>query len=180
MGKISKTSTFLSILGVAGVVATAIMTAKATPKALKLVEEAEHDKGEELTKLETVKAAAPAYIPTAIVGVSTIACIMGANVLNKKAQASIMSAYALLDSSYGKYRKKVNDIYGEDANATIIEELEEDESYVDDDSDEEKLFFDNTTLKQFRARMKDVIQKVELEGGMECYIVCTPPEFMMN
>lgn len=180
MGKLSKASTLLSILGGVGVVATAVMTATATPKALKMVEEAEHEKGGDLTKLETVKAAAPAYIPAAITGVSTIACIMGANVLSKKAQASIMSAYALLDTSYGKYRKKVNDIYGEEANAAIIEQLEDDESFVDDDSDEEHLFFDNTTLKQFRARMKDVIQKVELEGGMECYIVCTPPEFMMD
>lgn len=180
MGKLSKASTFLSILGAAGVVATAVMTATATPKALKMVKEAELEKGEELTKVETVKAAAPAYIPAAVVGVSTIACIMGANVLNKKAQASIISAYALLDSSYGKYRKKVNDIYGEEANVAIVEELENEESFVDDDSDEEKLFFDYTTLKQFRARMKDVIQKVEMEGGMECYIITTPPEFMMD
>ena len=41
-------------------------TVKATPKALSLLEQAKEEKGEELTKLETVKIAGPAYIPSIV------------------------------------------------------------------------------------------------------------------
>lgn len=84
---------------------TAVMAVKATPKALRLIEEAEKEKGKKLTKTETVKVAWTPYIPTVLVGASTIACIFGANVLNKRRQAALMSAYALLDSSYKEYKQ---------------------------------------------------------------------------
>lgn len=50
--------TILTFVGAAGVVVTVVMSAKATPKAMKLLEEAEKKKGEELDKLETIRAAA--------------------------------------------------------------------------------------------------------------------------
>ena len=62
-------STILASLGAAGVLATAIITAKETPKALSLLEEAKEKKGEKLTKWEKVKIAEwnghnPQPIPT--------------------------------------------------------------------------------------------------------------------
>lgn len=95
-------STVLTCLGSVGLVATTVLSIKATPKALQLIEEAKEEKGEELTKWEKVKVAGPKYIPTVLVGVSTLVCIFGANVLNKRQQASLISAYALLDESYKK------------------------------------------------------------------------------
>ena len=112
-------ATILTCIGAAGVVATAVMTAKATPKAIMLIDVKQHKKEEPLTRLEKACAAAPAYIPPVIVGVSTVACIFGANALNKRQQAALMSAYALLSSSYSEYRNKVNDIYGVDADDTV-------------------------------------------------------------
>lgn len=44
--------TILTFVGATGVVATIIMSARATPKAMKLLEEAEVQKGEELDKLD--------------------------------------------------------------------------------------------------------------------------------
>ena len=106
-------ATILTCVGGVGVIATTVMAVKATPKALLLLEEAKKEKGEELTKVEVVKTAAPAYIPTAVMGVSTIACIFSANMLNKRHQAALTSAYALLNQSYKEYRGKVVDLYGE-------------------------------------------------------------------
>ena len=74
-------STILTVIGATGMVATTVLAVSATPKVMRLLEEAEKEKGEELTMLETVCTAAPSYIPAAAVGVSTIACIFGANVL---------------------------------------------------------------------------------------------------
>lgn len=178
MNKLSKTSTLLTCLGAVGVVATAISAIKAAPKAERLLEEARLNKGDKLTKKETVQIAGPVYIPTIITGVSTIACIFGANVLSKKAQASLISAYALLDRSYDEYTNKVKDIYGEDADDTVKAEMLKTKDCPVDLEEGEQLFFDFTTMRYFSAPMEDVIQKVTLEGGNECYIISTPPSFM--
>lgn len=174
----SKSSTFLTFLGAIGVVATAVMAVKATPKAERLLEEAKIEKGEELSKIETIKTAAPAYIPAIVVGVSTISCIFGANILNKRAQASLMSAYALLDSSYSEYKNKVGELYGKDADSIVKGEIAKSKKscFEEADSEEdEQLFFDFNTLRYFNAPIEDVIQKVTLEGGNECYIISVPP-----
>lgn len=119
-------ATILTCVGAVGVIATTVTAVKATPKAIMLLEKAKEEKGEELTKIETVKIAAPVYIPTMVLGVSTLACIFGANLLNKKAQASLMSAYALVDSGYKDYRKKVDELYGEEASTQVRAELAKD------------------------------------------------------
>lgn len=123
--KISKNavSTTLTILGGIGVVVTTIMAVKATPKALKKIEEAEEVKGEELTTVEKVKTAGTVYVPTIIMGVGTITCIFGANILNKRQQAALMSAYALVDNAYKDYKRKNIELYGEDAHNSILESL---------------------------------------------------------
>lgn len=152
-------STILTVTGSVGVAATSVMAVQATPKAMRLIEQAKEEKGEDLTKLEIVKVAAPVYIPAALVGASTIACVVGANVLNKRQQAALASAYAFLDNSYKEYKKKVEELYGEGANYQIRGELAKDK-YEDDDiqvEDGKLLFYDNYSERYFNARMEDVI-----------------------
>ena len=81
-----------------------------------------------------------------------------------------MSAYAALNKMYGEYRTKVNDIYGDEADDRVIEEIEESEDITDD----VVTFFDFNNLRYFEAPMNEVIQKTTLEGGMDCYIITTP------
>lgn len=52
-------STVLTCLGGVGVVVTSVMAVKATPKALEKLENAEQEKGEQLSKWEKVKIAGP-------------------------------------------------------------------------------------------------------------------------
>ena len=151
-------STILTCVGGVGVVATSVMAVKATPKVLTLLEKAKEEKGEELTKLETVRVAGPSYIPTVIVGTVTIACIFGANALNKRQQAALMSAYALLNESFTKYKNKMNELYGESSNIRIREEIAKDE-YDESDieiEDNKQLFFDNFSLRYFESTIEDV------------------------
>ena len=54
------------------------MAVKAAPRALDLIEQAEKEKEDDLTKWETVKVAGPTYIQAILLGTSTIACIFGA------------------------------------------------------------------------------------------------------
>ena len=182
MKKLKNSSpTILTCIGAIGVVATAVMAVKATPKALAIIEQAKDEKGEELTKREVVNVAGPLYVPTVITGVSTIACIFGANFLNKRSQATLMSAYALLDNSYKEYIKKTEELYGDEADAQVREQLARDH-YVEGMiiPKEEELFFDFQTLQYFRAPMDEVIQKVEMEDGLECYIINAPSDSLMD
>lgn len=179
MGKMSWASTLLTCIGAVGVVATSAMAVKATPKAIELLKTAEEEKGDKLTKMEIVKTAAPAYIPAAVTGVATIACVFGANVLNKHQQAAMASAYALLDRTHKAYSNKVEELYGEDSSAEIKEALAKDE--YEEVADEERsegneLFFDFNTLQYFEAPYDEVVQKTVMDDGTVCYIISTPIE----
>lgn len=152
--------TILTFLGAAGVVATSIAAVKATPKAMALLEKTKEEKGEELTKLEMIKVAGPAYIPAVAIGASTIACIFGANALNKKTQASIMSAYALLDTSYKQYKSKVKELYGENSDRNVKKEIVKDK-FKDNNihiNNEKILFFDFYSLRYFESTERLVLK----------------------
>lgn len=158
--------TILTCVGAAGVVATTVTAVKATPKAVMLLEKAEEEKGEKLTKFEKVKIAGPLYVPSIVLGAGTLACIFGANVLNKRAQASVISAYTLLDSAYKDYRKKVDELYGEDAGAQIRAGIAKDKydehDTVDDLEENERLYYDYYSERYFHATPYEV-QKAEYE-----------------
>ena len=151
--------TILTCVGSIGVVATSVMAVKATPKALQLLEEAKADKGDKLTKLEIVAVAWPAYIPAIVTGAATIACIFGANVLNQCQQASLASAYALIDNSYKEYKKKVEELYGKESNAQVQQEIAK-VKYKENDiqqEDDELLFYDEFSGRYFNATMERVL-----------------------
>ena len=179
MSKMSWVSTVLTCIGAAGVVATSAMAVKATPKAIEMLKRAEEEKGDKLTKMEIVKTAAPAYIPAAVTGVATIACVFGSNVLNKHQQVAMASAYALLDRTYKAYSNKVEELYGEESSAEIKEALAKDEyeDYTREDTSGEKtLFWDFNTMQYFEAPFDEVVQKTEMGDGTICYIIATPIE----
>lgn len=153
-------ATILTCIGGAGVIVTAVMAVKATPKATRLLEVAKEEKGEDLTALETIEIAGMTYVPTVITGMATIACIFGANVLNKRQQAALTSAYALLNSSYQDYKKKVEELYGEAADIRVREELAKDK-YEEEHyevHDDKQLFYDEVSERYFEATMADVIR----------------------
>lgn len=151
-------STILTCVGAAGVIATTITAVKATPKAMLLIQNAEEEKGEKLTKLEVVQVAGPVYIPSIMIGASTIACIFGANALNKRSQAALMSAYALVYNSFKEYKNKVSELYGEETDMRIREELAKDkyEEIGIVAEDEKQLFYDEYSKRYFNSTMEDV------------------------
>lgn len=114
----------LAIMASAGVVVTAVMAVKATPKAVELIKadsRKNHDGDPHAyTKEEAVKSAWKCYIPTVAFGTATIACIVGANMLNTRQQIALGSAYSLLERSYKEYQGKLKELYGEEAHEKII------------------------------------------------------------
>lgn len=158
-------STILTCVGAVGVVATSIMAVKATPKALMLLENAEAEKGEKLTKLEKVKIAGPTYAPSIVTGAATIACVFGAHILNKRQQAALTSAYALLNQSYTEYKNKVDELYGEEAGEKVRAEIAKDKYETDTPppvSDKKQLFYDFFSGRYFEST-PEMVQWAEYE-----------------
>ena len=75
-----------------------------------------------LTLGEKIRIAGPDYIPAALLGLGTMACIAGAHVLNMRKQAAILSAYLLLQQDFGAYRQEIRDEYGAEADRKALEE----------------------------------------------------------
>lgn len=166
-------ATILTIAGGVGVVATTVMAIKATPKALERLEEAKQEKGDDLTTFEKVKVAGTVYIPTIAIGVGTLSCIFGANVMNKKQQASLVSAYALIDSSYKEYKQKLIELYGEETHQEIVDAIAAEKAknvgvnapgfvsnnalYVDEQCGETRLFYIECEQRFFETTLEQVI-----------------------
>lgn len=117
----------LSCIASVGVVVTAVVAVKATPKAVLKIH-ADSRKNHDgdpyaYTKKEAVVSAWKCYIPAVAIGASTIACIMGANALNRRQQAALTSAYALVQNSYKEYKDKLKELYGEETHNAIVDSI---------------------------------------------------------
>ena len=106
--------TALSVLGACGVIATAVLTARATNKSKDILEK------EDLSKFQKAKSASRNYIPAACVGLGTVTCIVTSNILSLKYQAAIISASSFVVDSFNDYKHKVKEIYGEEAHQNIV------------------------------------------------------------
>ncbi len=117
----------LSCVASVGVVVTTVLAVKATPKAMELIKADSRNNHDgdpyAYTKKEAIASAWKCYIPAVAFGVSTIACIIGANALNRRQQAALTSAYAFVNNSYKEYKDKLKEIYGEEAHQQIMKEL---------------------------------------------------------
>ena len=167
--------TILSILGVVGLVTTAVLAVKATPKALEHIEDAKEAKsrenGEDLTRMETIAACWRCYIPATATGIATIGCILGANALNRRQQASLASAYALVNRSFMDYKNKVKELYGQETHNKIMESLMVEKPEAPSISgsfsgnrfdfgpidDQKHLFYDSFSKRYFESTFSDVL-----------------------
>lgn len=116
----------LSILGIGGVAATAILVAKETPKFNKDIENLK--KEEKTKKLDIVKVAVKDYAPALIVGTATIASVASSTILSKKNEISLSSVALLADSGWRKYKDKVKQIFGLDSHKDILEAISLDDA----------------------------------------------------
>lgn len=171
--------TILTCIGAIGVVATSAMAVRATPKALKLIHkdsQIEHN-GDPYayTKAEAIRSAWKCYIPSVLIGTSTIVCIFGANVLSRHQQAALTSAYALVNNAYQEYRSKVKELYGEEAHQRIVDSIAKDKckdvyisspgifnssslDFDEHDPEDNRLFYDSFSKRYFESSVIRVIE----------------------
>lgn len=130
---LSKNSpTILTSLSVAGLVTTTILAVRATPKALQIIDEECHSNSskdysaEPMSRRDIVKLTWKCYVPSAAMGLATIACIIGANSINLKRNAAIASAYSLAETTFKEYQHKVIETIGENKANKIHDEVAND------------------------------------------------------
>lgn len=107
-------------IGIAGMISTTILAVRATPKALRLIDEKKEEienevehSVEKLPPVEVVKACWKCYIPAAVTGTVSVACLISANSINTRRNMALATAYALSETALKDYREKVVETVGE-------------------------------------------------------------------
>ncbi len=118
----------LTGVGIAGMLTTVVLAVRATPKALRLIDEKKADIPEEesIPRLEAVKAAWKVYVPAVLTGILSTICLIGANSVNQRRNAAIAAAYSLSESALKEYRKKVVETIGERKEQAIRDDIAKD------------------------------------------------------
>lgn len=162
-------------VGIAGMVTATVLAVKATPKALALIEEAENQRIEngevvtdEFTTIEKVKVAWKPYIPAAVTGVLSIACLVGSNSVSTRRTAALATAYKISETALNEYKDAIVETVGEKKAEAIKDKVAEkrikenpvDDSQVIITDKGNTLFYDTTSGRYFRSDI-DKIKKVE-------------------
>lgn len=177
--------TILTGLAVGGVVATAVMAAKATPPALEKLDEEKRRQELDyyakfdmvkpdrewvcpewpgMSKMDTFKTVAPCYIPAFLMGASTIACVVGANSINLRRQAAIAGLYTMAENSLKEYQAKVVETVGEKKEEKIREDIMKDRLEANPVGDNQviitgkgdSLFYDCMTGRYFESDIETI------------------------
>jgi len=120
----------LSVLNTVGVIGTFIFVSKETPKAKKELDNLPKN----CKKITKVKTFAKNYKKSLIFATATIASGIGSRVVSYKTEASLIATIGVLDASLHKYKNKVKDILGVDADKEIVKEIIKDNNDKPDES----------------------------------------------
>lgn len=116
----------LTGLGIAGMITTTVLAVKATPKAMRLIEEEECAQDCALTAVDKVKVAWKPYIPAAVTGTVSVACLVGASSVNAGRNAALATAYKLSETALTEYREKVVETIGEKKELAVRDAIAKD------------------------------------------------------
>lgn len=158
----------LTGIGIAGMITTTVLAVKATPKALKLMEDARYDKEEDLTVPEKVKVTWKCYIPATLLGLASVGCLIGANSVNLRRKAALATAYKLSETALAEYKEKVIETVGEEKAKDIRSAIAKDKmeknpvtkSEVIITDKGESLFCDSISGRYFKSDMNTIEKAV--------------------
>lgn len=167
----------LTGFGIAGGITTTILAVKATPKAIRLLEEEKVYRADEtgylpedikIPPLDVVKICWKCYIPAALTGVASMACIIGASSANVRRNAALATAYKLSETALAEYREKVVETIGEKKEQVVRDKVNEEQVKKNPVKQEEviitnngdTLILDPLSRRYFRSKV-DYIKKAE-------------------
>lgn len=133
-------------LGTGAILVAGVMVGVATPKAMKLIEDAQvaktkrfeqmrekapddavMDETDELTWVEIIKAGWKPYAPAIMTAVVGVACIVGGTRANARRNAALSAAYTVVEQTLNDYTAKTKEIVGEKKEKEIRDAIAEDE-----------------------------------------------------
>lgn len=114
----------LTGIGIAGMLTTTVLAVKATPKALRICETVKEEH-EEPKKIDYIKATWKCYIPAAITGVVSTACLIGASSASLKRNAALATAYQISQTALTEYKDAVIETVGEETEKAVREKVAE-------------------------------------------------------
>ncbi|HEY2455577.1 MAG TPA: DUF6353 family protein, partial [Scandinavium sp.] len=124
--------TILSGVAVAGVITTVVLAVRATPEVMRartITKVGKTDMSDpqqeldDLTIAEEIKVAWRSYLPAAVSGTATIACIIGANQVGLKRNAALLGVYTLADTAFREYKDEVVKQLGDNKEQKIRDEI---------------------------------------------------------
>lgn len=114
----------LTGIGIALGITATVLAVKATPKALKMIEEKKQEEEvEQLTKVEVVKTAWKPYAPAIATTIVSATCLVGAHSVHMKRTAALAAAYKISETALSEYSSKVIESVGERKEQTIREKV---------------------------------------------------------
>lgn len=120
----------LTGIGVAGVVTTAVLTGKATIKAVHILDEFRYDQDPTaeffISKQERVKKIWQLYIPPTVSGIVTIGAVIASHKIGTRRAAAMAGAYVLAEKTLNEYKDKVADKFGESKAQAVRDEIAQD------------------------------------------------------
>lgn len=172
-------------IGIAGFISTTVLAVKATPKALKLIEDETFDKditcSKELTTWEKVKVAWKPYIPAAVTGAFSTACVISSRSINAKRNAALATAYKLSQNALTTYKEKVIETIGEKKEKEIQGKVNQ-QKLKDNPNKEivivngQSLCYDSISGRYFESdveTIKNVINKLNRHMTYDMYVSLT-------
>lgn len=152
-------SRILTAIGVAGVIGTAILSATGTVKTVRTL-----DENPEVTETkDKVKLVYKNYIPAAMTGIATIACLVSVNAISERQATNLATALAVSNAAAKRYKEQVKKTIGEKKEAAVNEAAHADllknfnkETIVITSAGRNTLFFDEQAGQPFRSDMQTV------------------------
>lgn len=103
----------LTGIGIAGMIATTVTAVKATPKALRMIDAKEIEEDRRLSTKEAIAVSWKCYVPAAITGIFSTACLIGASSVNVHRNAALATAYTISETALKEYKEKAVEVVGE-------------------------------------------------------------------
>ncbi len=103
----------LTGLGLASMMTSTVLAVKATPKAVKLIQEKENQNGQKLDTKTIIKTVWKEYIPALSFSIGGITCIICGCHIGTKRTTALATAYAISERTLMTYKDKVVETIGE-------------------------------------------------------------------
>ena len=173
----------LTGVGILTMVATTVEAVRVTPKAMMLIE---NRKGElevdDLQPTEIIKTTWKTYMPSLMLGVTSMACFLVASGIQSKRNALLATAYALSETALREYTTKVIETVGEKKEQEIRDAISKkrlaenpvsENTVVVTGNDSNTMFYDPLSGRYFMSdieKIKKAVNNINRELNLERYV----------